>query len=173
MGPPRVLPRGRPPPRPRPRPRPLPRVFSSVVPGSIFGGASLSLSLSWSWSWTPLSPIRWTLIVPLAAGLARLLIRAPRPLRPLVGIGVFVVVEGLAAPRSRDVVIWFRICERAASQSVVVGVLATRARRAVVLAERAGKVGGRKVEGLVVVEVEGWGADAGDVANAGAGAEGS
>ena len=100
-----------------------------------------------------LAAVRCTLIVPRAAGLARLLRRAPRPRRPPVRIGGS--VEGLPAARSRDVVIWDRICARAASQSVLVGVLMTRARRAVVLAERGGKAGAWKVEGVAVGEFEG------------------
>lgn len=83
------------------------------------------------------------------------------------------------------VVIWERIWARADSQAV--GVVVTRARRAVVLAERGGLVGGWKVEVEVEVEVEGAGAamnvefvevevggtDAGVLGSAGEGAEGS
>lgn len=95
------------------------------------------------------------------------------------------MLEGLRETRSCEVVIWERIWARAASQSVVVGVLVTRARRAVVLGERAGKVGGVNVVGVRVVDVEDAGAgrnvesvDGGGpvlwaVANAGAGAEAS
>lgn len=93
------------------------------------------------------------------------------------GVGL----DGLGKARSWVVVIWERICRRAASKLGGVGVLVTRARRAVVLAERGGNVvGGLYAAGAAarggrsdVEVIGGGGADAGAVAIAGPGAEDS
>lgn len=89
--PPRPLPRGRPPREPRPRPRP--RVLAGVVVPGSFSMRRPELLLSLVGVSLFGSPVLCTLIVPRAAGLARLLARAPRPRRELVGREVF--VEGV------------------------------------------------------------------------------
>lgn len=90
-------------------------------------------------------------------------------------------MAGLGKTRSWVVVIWERICRRAASKVGGVGVLVTRARRAVVLAEREENVvGALSVVGvdvgggrLVVEALEVGGANARSVESAEAGAEDS